>query len=152
MDTTKQLYWAKSTFSLNYDIYENGMVVGFIKDSSLSRSMKASIFGNNYIFEASGFLKPHISVIDMEQKKELGKVTFSLLRQRAEIHLFGQSYLWKFHNYMSSKWKLFNRNKEVLISSDNRKEGFCTISDAHMPLLLLVSLTIRNHFWKQEGH
>lgn len=146
---TKKLYWTKDAFSLNYSIYEGKEVVGVITDSSITRSVKASIFGMKYIYEIDGFFKPRLTIIDLGDKKELGRITFNLFKAKAKIFLEGELYHWKLENFMHTRWILKDQRNQVLIAAESRKEGYSTVENKKSAFLLLTALIIRNQFIKQ---
>lgn len=146
-----RLYWTKDAFSLNHSIYDDGNLIGIIKDKSTNRSVQASIFGKKLVFETEGFFKPHINIFDLDNKKELGRIDFSIIRNRAKVRLLDNLFHWKFANFITGKWILSDDNDLIKISGENRKEGHCIVENNETPLLLLTSLVIRNHFMKQGG-
>jgi len=145
----RRLYWTKNAFSLSHSIYDDGNLVGIIKDSALNRSVQASIFDDKFIFETVGVFKPVINIIDLNNRKEVGRIYFSIFRRRAKIRLTDNIFHFKFINFISRKWMLSDDSGHIIISSDNRKEGFCIIQNERTTLLLLTSLIIKNHFMKQ---
>ena len=147
--STKELYWTKDAFTLNYSIFEGGGIVGQIKDKSMNRTIKTSIFGTKYVFEKEGFLNPHITIFDITNRKEIGRIDFKLFRTRARIRLGNQSFYWKMVGMMGTKWNLIDEYEQVHISVKGRKEGYCAVIQDESPVLLLASLIIRNHFFKQ---
>lgn len=143
-----QLYWTKDAFSLNYSIFENGNVIGEVKDKSTSRSVKASIFGKKYIFESEGFFKPHILIIALDGKEVIGRIDFKLFRPQATVNIFGTQYFWKLDNMLGTKWSLVDQYEIIKVSADKRKEGNYSTDNDTAPVLLIVGLVIRNHFTK----
>jgi hypothetical protein len=147
-DHKQLLHWTKDAFSLNYSIFENGQMVGTISDKSSNRSAKASLFGENYVFEGEGIIRPRVNIIDLTRKAEIGRINYALLRSRASIDLMGNRYEWKFVNFLYTKWSLSDLKGNVLISGEKRKEGvFRTQPEIH-PSLFLSSLIIRNRYAK----
>ena len=145
----KNLYWTKDAFSLNHSIYEGKNVVGVITDNSITRTIKASIFGMKFIYEIDGFFKPRLSIIDLDDKKDLGRITFNVFSAKAKIFLEREAYYWEFKNFMHTKWVLMDQNDQVLIAAESRKEGYSIIKNNKSALLLLTALIIRNQFTKQ---
>ncbi|MFN1836034.1 hypothetical protein AB2B38_012285 [Balneola sp. MJW-20] len=144
-----EIYWTKDAFRLNYSFFLNSEPAGFIRDKSLSRSSEASLLGNNFLFESSGFIRTHIDIIDRQNKSIAGRINFSIFTPKAEIRINKNSYLWKLDNLMGSKWVLKNSDDRILMRSENRKEGYCLIENDTSILLLLSSLVIRNQYSKQ---
>jgi|AntRauTorckE6833_2_1112554.scaffolds.fasta_scaffold78735_2 hypothetical protein len=142
-------YWTKDAFSLDHTIYDDGNIIGVIKDKSTDRSAKASILGKKFLFESEGFFKPGINIYDIDNKKVLGRVKFHWFRVRAEVRLSGHIYHWNSANFINSKWTLKDEDGVIKVAGAGRKEGYCTIENSNTPLLLLTSLVIRNHFTKQ---
>lgn len=141
----------KDAFSIKHSFYENGKLVGAIKDSPSSRSVTASLFENKYVFEKTGFFRPKIDIIDLNAKKIIGTIAFKTFRLRAHIYVAGDIFEWKFSNMMYSKWTLKNASQTIELSSQHRKEGQCIIHNKLTSLLLLSALIIRNHF-KKSGY
>lgn len=145
----KQLYWIKEAFSLNYTFFEEGKVVGQIKDKSWNRTSTATLFGTKYVFEKEGVFNPHLNIIDLTDRCQIGRVDFTMFRSRARIRLGSQQYLWLKHGFMGMRWSVEDRNHRPHISGKSRKEGYCVLVNNETPVLLLTSLLIRNHFFKQ---
>lgn len=148
-DTPDKIYWTKDAFSLNHSFYRNTEQVGFIRDNSLSRSAEASIFGNDYLYEGGGFIRSHMDIIDMQQKEQIGAVSFNLFSTKATLYLYRSKYFWEITNLLGNKWVMEDRNGNVQFSSDNKKEGYGIIRNDNSAILLLSALVIRNHYAKQ---
>ncbi|HBX66052.1 MAG: hypothetical protein CL670_09875 [Balneola sp.] len=145
---TRLLHWTKDAFSLNYSIFENGQMVGVINDRSTNRSIKASLFDDNFVFEGEGFLKPRMNIIDLQQKIEIGQIRYNFFRSGAKIELSGIQYTWKFDNFLYTKWSLSNSYGNAVILGEKRKEGVFHIHPEIHPALYLSSLIIRNRYTK----
>lgn len=143
------LSWTKDAFSLNYSIFGNGQLVGKITDKSTDRSSKASLYNEKFIFETEGFIKTYINIYHVNNKTEIGRIEFELIRSRAKINLFEEQYLWKFSNLLQTKWILQNPDHETIISGEKRKEGSFKNQSNVNPILLLCALISRNWFIKQ---
>lgn len=146
---SKELYWTKDAFTLNYTFFEEGKVVGQIRDKSWNRTATASIFGTKYVFEKEGLLNPHLNIIDLTNRREIGRVDFKIFRSRARISLGNQQYVWMRHGLLGVKWSVLDRNDRPQISGESRKEGKFAISNEESSILLITSLLIRNHFFRQ---
>jgi hypothetical protein len=153
MDNTatqlKRIYWTKDAFSLNYSFYDDGKLVGFIRDKGTERTAKASAFGIKYVFEKEGIFRPHINIIDLEQREEIGRVDFKVFRARANVRLRDRHFLWRFTNALNTKWALKDESGQTLITGEKRKEGHCRVEDKDTMILLITSLILRNHYTKQ---
>lgn len=147
-ENTPTLSWTKDAFSLNYSIFGNRQIVGKISDKSTDRSAKASLYGEKFIFEAEGFIKTYINIFHLNSKTEIGRIEFELIRSRATINLYGESYYWKFSNMLNTKWILKNQDQKTIISGEKRKEGSFRNQPEVNPILLLCALIIRNQFFK----
>lgn len=141
--------WTKDAFSMNYSLFVEGKQVGEIKDNSLSRSVKAQFMDQKYVFETENTLKPHINIISLSNKEQLGEITFKTFRPRAQFSLNGHSYFWQFKGMMNSKWELNDELERVVLSGDKRKEGQCSVLSEEYPLLMVCCLVIRNYYMKQ---
>lgn len=145
----KLLYWTKDAFTLNYTFFEEGKVVGQIRDRSWNRTATASIFGTKYVFEREGLLNPHLNIIDLTNRREIGRVDFKIFWSRARISLGNQQYVWMRHGLLGVKWSVLDRNDRPQISGESRKEGKFAIRNEESSILLITSLLIRNHFFRQ---
>ena len=148
-DTNHGLYWTKDAFTLNYSIFSKGQLVGKVTDTLTNRSAKASIFGEKFIFESEGIIKPRIRIINMTAKKVIGHIDFEIIRAKAHITISEERYSWKFNNLLHTKWILTNEQGAPLLSGKRSKEGFFNNHPDVEPILLLCALIIRNRFTKR---
>ncbi|MFV1885500.1 MAG: hypothetical protein ACMZ7B_13505 [Balneola sp.] len=142
------LNWVKDVFSHSYSFFVNGTVVGELKDSSLSGSKKAFLFGTKYVFEPEGVFKKQINIINLSTKAIVGRISFNQFRWRATIYIGENSYLWKWDGYFLRKWGIYKNQKERILSVDKRKEGLILVKEEETPLLLLCGLLIRTRYYR----
>ena len=143
----EKLYWTKDAFKYNHSIFSGAELVGEIKDSSLHRSVRATLFGKKYVFEKNGFIRTSIEIIEITDRKKLGTIKFKMFSSKALISFNDNTdrYMWKFKHSLTRRWEVINPRGEILLTGKSRKEGYVQLSDERSPLLLLSTLVIRNH-------
>ncbi|MBO6793900.1 MAG: hypothetical protein JJ895_08320 [Balneolaceae bacterium] len=147
--TPQKLYWTKDAFKYNHSIFSGAELVGEIKDKTLHRSVKATLYGQKYLFEKNGFVKTSISIINLNDRAEIGKISCALFVPRATIKLGSEVYKWRFEHMLTRKWVVLDRGNRIRLSGKSRKEGYTEMYDENSPVLLLCVLVIRNHFSMQ---
>ncbi len=142
----QKLYWTKDAFKYNHSIFSGAELVGEIKDKTLHRSVKATLFGQKYVFEKNGFVKTSISIISVSERAEIGKISCALFVPRATIKLGSEVYKWRFEHMLTRRWNIFDSRNRIRLSGKSRKEGYVELFDEHSHVLMLCALVIRNHF------
>tara|TARA_R110002124_G_C8951760_1_gene513368 strand:+ start:2881 stop:3189 length:309 start_codon:yes stop_codon:yes gene_type:complete len=92
------LSWKKDRIVSDYDLFIDGKLVGDIRNKSLSATSYVEYKGRKYFFETEGLSQRKILLVDMQERKIIGEINFSLLDYKAKVSLFDKSYLWKFSN------------------------------------------------------
>lgn len=111
------LIWKKDVIAISYDLFLDDKLVGEIRNERLSSNSYVKVNGKKYFFESEGLSKKIINVIDMNNRKQIGKIVFNLWRTKASIALFDKEYRWKSDNFFYRKWSIYSKTNIPLIKS-----------------------------------
>jgi len=140
------LSWKKDVIAIGYDLFLDGKLVGEIRNKQLSSNSLIKINGRKYFFEAEGLSNKTINIIDMNSRKQIGKIIFNLWRTKASIGLFNEEYKWESDNFSYKKWNIFSQTNDLLIKSKLYKGDSYEVNNEIDELLVfcgIVTLVIQ---------
>lgn len=111
------LTWKKDVIAIGYDLFLDDKLIGEIRNERLSSNSFVKFDGKKYFFETEGLSNKTINVIDMNSRKQIGKIVFNLLRTKASIDLFNKEFMWKNDNFIHRKWSIYTKTNDLLIKS-----------------------------------
>lgn len=134
------LSWKKDRLISDYDLFIDGQLVGDIRSKSLSATFYVEFKGKKFFLETEGLSQRKLLVIDMQDRKTIGEIKFSLMGYKANISLLGNSYTWKFNNMFYTKWSIYNESMKPIISSKKFKGDSLTVSTEKEILLTFCGI------------
>jgi len=141
------LNWKKGMFKSIYEIYSNRDLVGYLNEKTWTESSHGELHGERFKFRTKGFLHQQTGVFNNENNAPIGKITYSSWMTKAKIEYSGKIYYWKFDNFWSSSWILYNDEGRQIqykrTSSKGRIE--CDLEDN---FLIMTGLYINNYYWQ----
>ena len=141
------LRWKKGWFSNLYKIYSDDKIVGKLKSKMFSQTTKGELNGKEYTFKTKGFFKQSTEIIDDNEKKVIGKITYNNWNTKAIISVNNKNINWKYDNLWNTKWSIFDTEGINLKYSGSSTSGQVN-SNSDDELLLLSGLFIVNYYWK----
>ncbi len=140
-----RLTWKKGVFSNLYKIYDNGNLIGNLKDSSFSQSAKGSIRGRGYFFRTHGFFNPVTDIVDSTTNKTVGKIQYNSWRSKATITLNGETINWKYDNVWNTQWSLSDSDGTAMKFNSSTTRGQIDVR-LDNDLLVLTGLFVKNYY------
>ena len=139
--------WKKGLFSSLYKIYSNGQQIGILKDKMFSQTSNGEINGEKYTFKTKGIFKQHTEIIDNQEEKVIGQISYNNWMTKATISIFDKTFIWKYENIWNTKWSVIDSEGISINYSGDSTSGKIesTLED---DLLLLTGLFVTNYFWQ----
>jgi|TARA_B110000285_G_C14639462_1_gene386931 hypothetical protein len=139
--------WKKGLFSSLYKIYSNGQQIGILKDKMFSQTSNGEINGEKYTFKTKGIFKQHTEIIDNQEEKVIGQISYNNWMTKATISIFDKTFIWKYENIWNTKWSVIDSEGNSINYSGDSTSGKIesTLED---DLLLLTGLFVTNYFWQ----
>ena len=143
------LTWKKGLFSSLYQVYSNGALIGNIEDIAFSKSVRGSFNGKDYIFKSQGFLKQNVEIIDSTENKVIGTIEYNNWMTKAEMSINSKKINWKYDNFQSTQWSLFDSEGKILTFIGSITSGliYCETEDPD-GLLVLSGLFVTHYYWQ----
>ncbi len=136
----RKIQWQKGLFSNTYKIFQDQHSLGTLDCKSLSYSAKANLSEGSYSFNSSGVASIRTQIIDLENQKVVGEITFGSLLNDAKIKINGVSFNLTADNIWQTRWTLTNTKKEPVFQYNNSTTSGQVISTSNQYLLLLSGL------------
>ena len=139
--------WKKGLFSSLYKIYSNGQQIGILKDKMFSQTSNGEINGEKYTFKTKGIFKQHTEIIDNQEEKVIGQISYNNWMTKATISIFDKTFIWKYENIWNTKWSVIDSEGNSINYTGDSTSGKIesTLED---DLLLLTGLFVTNYFWQ----
>ncbi|MEQ9091439.1 MAG: hypothetical protein RIE52_10135 [Balneola sp.] len=134
------LSWKKDVIAMGYDLFIDGNIVGEIRNERLSSNSYVKVNGRKYFFESEGLSQKTINVIDMNSRKQIGKIVFNFWRNKASIALFDKEFMWKSDNFFYRKWSIYSTANNPLIRSKLYKGDSHKVNNRVEELLLFCGI------------
>lgn len=141
------LTWKKGLLSSLYQIYENGIRIGYLKDKTISQSSIGLIDDKEYLFHTRGFLNQHTLIFDNYENKLIGEIRYNNWMNKATITINDKTVYWKYDNLFNTKWSLFDSEEVNIRYSGSSLSGHIN-SNTNNSLLLLCGLFVTNYYWQ----
>ncbi len=133
------LSWKKEKLLVDYDLFLDHKLVGDIRNKPFSGTSYVEIAGKKYFFETEGLRLRTITVINMQNRKQIGSIGFNMMRTKAKIELFGKSYIWKL-NIFYTRWTISDRSNQPIIYSKKYRGDSFQVSDHTDEILVLCGI------------
>ena len=141
-----KLYWKRGIFNNTYKIYSENNMIGCLKERSLSQLAEGEINGKRYTYKTKGFLNQKTQIIDAENNKLIGRITYGSLNTKAKIEYSENIYNWKYNNIWNTKWSILAENIHIDYKGSSTKGEI--EYDKENDLLVLTGLFITNYYWQ----
>ncbi len=145
MDT--KLSWKKGFFDSTYKIYSDGVIIGSLRDRTLSQSADAEFNGKEYTFKTKGFIKQSTQIIDCQSEKVIGEINYNNWMTKANLKILDKNINWKYDNIWNTKWSIFNSEGIQIDYSGSSTSGKIE-TNTNEGLLLLTGLFVTNYYWQ----
>lgn len=142
-----KLSWKKGFFDSTYKIYSDGVVIGSLKDKTLSQSAEGEFNGKTYTFKTKGFIKQTTQIIDSQSNEIIGEIAYNSWMTKANIRILDKSINWKYDNLWNTKWSISNTEGIQINYSGSSGSGKIE-SNTNEGLLLLTGLFVTNYYWQ----
>lgn len=142
-----QFNWQKKIFSNQYNILRNGKPVGNLEENSFSSSATAQLNKERYTFRTKGFFGQHTEIIDEAEQKVIGRIEYNSWMTKATISLDNQVVHWKYDNFWSTSWSLYNQEGVNIKYKSSSTTGEIQ-ANTEDPVLVLSGLFITNYNWQ----
>jgi len=142
--------WKKGIFSCSYRLLSNGIQIGHLKDPSWKRRATGEIQGKKYEFRTKGLLTSQTEIIDVENGKSVGRISYNCWSPEAKIQLGDQVSHWGFTNIWKSKWSVFSPDQEPIRYQGWTCKGNINLKEQE-DIKVLAGLYVSNYFWELAG-
>ena len=142
------IHWKKGAFSSNYELFNQSEKIGILKENSFDKTDIGQINGHKIKLKKKGILSHETAIIDSDTNQPIGKIKLSKWKNKAQIKLHDQVYLWKSDNFWSTKWSISIDEKPLIKYQSRSFKGKIT-SKIEDDTLILCGLSIISHFTQQ---
>ena len=143
------LTWKKGFFSNNYTLYQNGEMIGDLREKSFSQTAVAELNGKGYLFRTKGFLKQHTEIIDSSTKQVIGDISYNNWKNKATISGRNKTVSWNYTNFWNTKWSLADKDGTKINYAGSSTKGQIE-SNTDDALLILSGLYVTNYYWQMS--
>jgi hypothetical protein len=143
-----ELRWKRGFFQTAIQIYSNEMPVGTLKGKSWSQTTEGLLNGESFAFVNKGFFKSVTLITDTRNKNEVGKITYSSWKNKAEIEHSGKTFSLKYTNTWGTKWSLSDAAGNSINYQGSSSKGTIE-SDILNNMLIMTGLFIANYYWQR---
>lgn len=98
------LTWKTSFSGKECRIFRDKLIVGILKTSIWKGDAYGELNGYMLIFKPLGFWKNGTQLLDIEGKKELGRIKYNFWRSSAVITYEQVEYQWKYESWTRKNW------------------------------------------------
>ena len=143
------LTWKASFSGKEYRIFRGKLIVGLLKTSMWKGDAYGELNGYMLLFKPLGFWKKTTQILDIEGKKELGRIEYNWWKNSAVITYEDMMYEWKYQSWSHKSWDVKGPEESVnfLLSSLWRNEGNIEYEDTP-GAVILAALYVQSHFSK----
>jgi len=147
----KLITWKRGFFSNTYQLYTNGIQVGYLKISVWSKKSKGVLDEKEFDLITNGFFKQETSIIDSKTDQEIARIVYNNWRSKALIRLKdGLECQWEYTNFWHTKWilkkNLYSINYHGGIGTTGEIKSFVSEES-----LILAGLFISNYFQRRRS-
>ena len=137
--------WKKGIFSESYQIFNNETQVGSLSNKCFSQTAHGELNEEKYTFKTTGFFKQHTQIIENNENKIIGEITYNNWMNKATININGQQFDLKYDNIWNTKWSISSLN-ETQISYNSTSCTGQIQSNTDNELLILSGLFVANYY------
>jgi len=141
------LDWKKGLFRSIYKIYADSVLVGYLNEKTWTESSHGELHGERFKFRTKGFLHQQTGVFNNENNAPIGKITYNSWMTKAKIEYSDKIYYWKFDNFWSTSWGLYNDEGLQVQYNRSLSEGRIEY-DLENNFLVITGLYINNYYWQ----
>ena len=143
------LTWKTSFSGKEYRIFRGKLIVGILKTSMWKEDAYGELNGYMLLFKPLGFWKKTTQILDIEGKRELGKIEYNWWKSSAVITYEEVLYEWKYQSWSRKSWDVKGPEESAGFSLSGfwRNEGNIEYED--MPgAIILAALYVQSYFSK----
>ena len=137
--------WKKGVFSECYKIFNNEAQVGNLSNKSFSQTAHGELNEEKYTFKTCGFWKQQTQIIDNNENKIVGEITYNNWMNKASININGQKFDLKYDNIWNTKWSISSLNETQIRYNSSTTTGQIE-SKTDNQLLILSGLYVDNYY------
>ena len=139
------LYWNKSLFDSNYQVFGNALLKFSINFSTFKNSAIATTQQEIYRLRSEGYSNPETKVIN-NKKETIAVIKYDWLGFKAKIFFAsGDEFDWSFQNSWLSRWSINNHNDKQIIYNSSTGNGLIH-TNTDDDLLILIGLFIKEYY------
>jgi hypothetical protein len=143
------LTWQKGLLSTNYNIFSGNELIGHLQNNSFSQVSTGQLRGKSYTFRTLGFLNKTTEILDNQNNKVIGKITYSNWMTKANITILSQTLNWKYENLWNTKWCIMDTGG-TRINYSGTSTGGKVNSNTDNDIYLLSGLFVTNYYWQMS--
>lgn len=137
----------KRLFKSKTEILSGEVNVGYFKSNDWKGSLKGELNNRQFIFKNKGFLKPVTQIIDVINDRQIGEISYSTWKSKANITLMDKSFTWKYPAFLSTKWVISdNVGTEINFNGSSSKGEIEANCDSDIEPLVLAGIYISNYY------
>ena len=137
--------WKKGIFSESYKIFNNETQIGSLSNKSFSQTSRGELNEKKYTFKTTGFFNQHTQIIENNDNKIIGEITYNNWMNKATININGQKFELKYNNIWNSKWSITSLNETQISYNSSTSTGQIQ-SNTDNELLILSGLFVANYY------
>ena len=98
-----------------------------------------------YTFKTTGFFNQHTQIIENNENKIIGEITYNNWMNKATININGKKFELKYNNIWNSKWSITSLNETQISYNSSTSTGQIQ-SNTDNELLILSGLFVANYY------
>ncbi|MCE7068631.1 hypothetical protein [Dyadobacter sp. CY326] len=143
------LSWKSNLSGTECRIFRDKLIVGLLKTSIWKEDGYGELNGHLLRFKGEGWFNTTTKILDIEGKKELGKIRYNYWKGSATINYEDQEYEWKFQSWTRKKWVVQNAEDAATfqLSSFWKNEG--SVDNDYIPAGIILSALYVSNYWRK---
>ncbi|MBB5284734.1 hypothetical protein HNQ92_002882 [Rhabdobacter roseus] len=141
--------WQSFGLDQEYRLLREKLIVGLLKKNFFNNNAYGEYHGYLLRFEASGWGKRTVRILDIEGKKVLGTIAFRYFPYAASIRYEDETYQWQYQPWSQSRWTVTQADEVATYEAGRgwTRGGTGTIDYEYLPPAVVLSgLYVRSYF------
>ncbi len=119
--------------------------MGSLSNKSFSQTSRGELNEKKYTFKTTGFFNQHTQIIENNENKIIGEITYNNWMNKATININGKKFELKYNNIWNSKWSITSLNETQISYNSSTSTGQIQ-SNTDNELLILSGLFVANYY------
>ena len=140
-----KLTWKKNITS-DYTIFYSEQKIGSLrKEDIFSDKIIGKIGTEEFLFYKKSIFDSSITFKNTKDSSQLGNINFNIWNNKANIEFGGKHYIWRYNNYLNTKWIIESTTGNKAEYKSNISKGEIDIIDDDQ-LMILLGLYVKKYY------